>query len=235
MDVESLVEMKTTGITRLHSIKQAILLFFNSKLTITASLSPLSPKSPLGCFPLNITASLSPCFPPCYFLLHYWNCLPFSIKHRQTRLWLHVHVCLCLIDYQGCFNSLSPLDQDLLDGTFEKRKLQRQERNGHSVSFVTITYINGEEAPTLGGAVDGKNRHQSHLVRQVYPFPRSIIVDFINSLCSANLKLPSASSWWKTTEKYKSGSSTLVVGKQVLLENLCCTDTDTRTDTGTGT
>ncbi|KAE8687721.1 Protein EXORDIUM-like 2 [Hibiscus syriacus] len=51
------------------------------------------------------------------------------------------------------------------------------------------------------------------------PSQRSIIVDFIISLSSANLKLPSASSWWKTTEKYKSGSSTLVVGKQVLLEN----------------
>ncbi|KAE8653811.1 Protein EXORDIUM-like 4 [Hibiscus syriacus] len=45
------------------------------------------------------------------------------------------------------------------------------------------------------------------------PSQRSIIVDFINSLSSANLKLPSASSWWKTTEKYRSGSSTLVVGK----------------------
>ncbi|KAE8735105.1 Protein EXORDIUM-like 2 [Hibiscus syriacus] len=51
------------------------------------------------------------------------------------------------------------------------------------------------------------------------PSQRSVIVDFINSLSFANLKLPSTSSWWKTTEKYKSGSSTLVVGKQVLLEN----------------
>ncbi|MBA0874424.1 hypothetical protein Goshw_016515 [Gossypium schwendimanii] len=52
------------------------------------------------------------------------------------------------------------------------------------------------------------------------PTQRSIIVDFINSLSSAvKPKVPSASFWWKTTEKYKSGSSTLVVGKQILLEN----------------
>ncbi|KAG4165268.1 hypothetical protein ERO13_A13G068600v2 [Gossypium hirsutum] len=52
------------------------------------------------------------------------------------------------------------------------------------------------------------------------PTQRSIIVDFINSLSSAvKPKIPSASFWWKTTEKYKSGSSTLVVGKQILLEN----------------
>ncbi|KAK8558765.1 hypothetical protein V6N13_098399 [Hibiscus sabdariffa] len=51
------------------------------------------------------------------------------------------------------------------------------------------------------------------------PAQRSIIVDFINSLSSGKLKLPSASSWWKTTEKYKSGSSTLLVAKQVLFEN----------------
>lgn len=49
---------------------------------------------------------------------------------------------------------------------------------------------------------------------------RSIIVDFINSLSSRRAPLPSASSWWKTTEKYKvgGGSSTLVLGKQVLHE-----------------
>ncbi|KAE8719851.1 Protein EXORDIUM-like 2 [Hibiscus syriacus] len=51
------------------------------------------------------------------------------------------------------------------------------------------------------------------------PSQRSIIVDFILSLSSPKLRVPSASSWWETTQKYKSGSSTLVVGKQVLLEN----------------
>lgn len=49
---------------------------------------------------------------------------------------------------------------------------------------------------------------------------RSVIVDFINSLSSRRAPLPSASSWWKTTEKYKvgGGSTTLVLGKQVLHE-----------------
>ncbi|XVE49529.1 hypothetical protein DITRI_Ditri01bG0089900 [Diplodiscus trichospermus] len=52
------------------------------------------------------------------------------------------------------------------------------------------------------------------------PTQRSIIVDFINSLSSDKVTLPSTSSWWKTTEKYKGGgSSTLAVGKQFLFEN----------------
>ncbi|XP_059448169.1 protein EXORDIUM-like 2 [Corylus avellana] len=53
---------------------------------------------------------------------------------------------------------------------------------------------------------------------QFTPIQRSIIVDFIQSLNSPGASLPSASSWWKTTEKYKGGSSTLVVGKQILHE-----------------
>ncbi|KAG2705066.1 hypothetical protein I3760_05G035000 [Carya illinoinensis] len=51
---------------------------------------------------------------------------------------------------------------------------------------------------------------------QFTPIQRSIIVDFIQSLNSPRAPLPSASSWWKTTEKYKGGASTLVVGKQIL-------------------
>lgn len=51
------------------------------------------------------------------------------------------------------------------------------------------------------------------------PIQRSIIVDFIQSLNSLRAPLPSASLWWKTTEKYKGGgSSNLVVGKQILHE-----------------
>nr|ACJ84530.1 unknown [Medicago truncatula] len=48
------------------------------------------------------------------------------------------------------------------------------------------------------------------------PIQRSIIVDFINSLSTTGAALPSASAWWKTTEKYKVGSSALTVGKQFL-------------------
>ncbi|CAJ1936070.1 unnamed protein product [Sphenostylis stenocarpa] len=49
------------------------------------------------------------------------------------------------------------------------------------------------------------------------PIQRSIIVDFINSLSRApNAELPSTATWWKTTEKYKGGSSALVVGNQIL-------------------
>ncbi|KAF5448474.1 hypothetical protein F2P56_029008 [Juglans regia] len=51
---------------------------------------------------------------------------------------------------------------------------------------------------------------------QFTPIQRSVIVDFIQSLNSPRAPLPSASLWWKTTEKYKGGVSTLVVGKQIL-------------------
>ncbi|KAL5563300.1 hypothetical protein UlMin_033047 [Ulmus minor] len=51
------------------------------------------------------------------------------------------------------------------------------------------------------------------------PIQRSIIGDFIQSLNFRHAALPSASSWWKTTEKYKGGgASNLVVGKQILHE-----------------
>ncbi|PON89630.1 Phosphate-induced protein [Trema orientale] len=50
------------------------------------------------------------------------------------------------------------------------------------------------------------------------PIQRSIIVDFIQSLNSPRTPPPSVSSWWKTTEKYKGGSSNIVVGKQILHE-----------------
>ncbi|XP_057417754.1 protein EXORDIUM-like 2 [Lotus japonicus] len=48
------------------------------------------------------------------------------------------------------------------------------------------------------------------------PIQRSIIVDFVNSLSTTGAALPSAAAWWKTTEKYKTGPSALVVGKQFL-------------------
>ncbi|OUZ99619.1 Phosphate-induced protein 1 [Macleaya cordata] len=51
------------------------------------------------------------------------------------------------------------------------------------------------------------------------PIQRSIIIDFIQSLNSPKSSPPSVSSWWKTTEKYKAGSSTLVVSNQILEEN----------------
>lgn len=59
-----------------------------------------------------------------------------------------------------------------------------------------------------------------HLIWYGYftPIQRSIVVDFIQSLNSRQTTPPSVSSWWKTTEKYKGGSSTLVVGKQILHE-----------------
>ncbi|CAK9174053.1 unnamed protein product [Ilex paraguariensis] len=51
------------------------------------------------------------------------------------------------------------------------------------------------------------------------PIQRSIIVDFLQSLSSATPTLPSPSSWWKTTAKYKGGATTLIIGKQILDEN----------------
>lgn len=51
------------------------------------------------------------------------------------------------------------------------------------------------------------------------PTQRSIIVDFLKSLGSAPEATPSAASWWKTTEKYKGGGASLVVGRQILDEN----------------
>ncbi|KAF2562625.1 hypothetical protein F2Q70_00014149 [Brassica cretica] len=52
------------------------------------------------------------------------------------------------------------------------------------------------------------------------PIQRAVIVDFIRSLNSpAAAKGPSVESWWKTTEKYTGGASTIVLGKQLLLED----------------
>lgn len=52
------------------------------------------------------------------------------------------------------------------------------------------------------------------------PIQRSVIVDFFRSFNSAAAaKGPTVALWWKTTEKYKSGATTIVVGKQLLLEN----------------
>ncbi|KAF8019778.1 hypothetical protein BT93_G0464 [Corymbia citriodora subsp. variegata] len=50
------------------------------------------------------------------------------------------------------------------------------------------------------------------------PTLRSVIVDFIRSLSYARSRPPSAASWWRTTEKYKGGSSNLVVGRQAIHE-----------------
>jgi len=53
------------------------------------------------------------------------------------------------------------------------------------------------------------------------PAQRSIVIDFLQSLNSVKVPLPSVHSWWKITEKYKggSGSSNLVLGKQILDPN----------------
>ncbi|XXG86429.1 hypothetical protein AAC387_Pa11g1325 [Persea americana] len=52
------------------------------------------------------------------------------------------------------------------------------------------------------------------------PAQRSILIDFIQSLNPHKNPLPpSVSSWWKTTDKYKAGSSNLVLGKQIIEEN----------------
>ncbi|KAF3540479.1 hypothetical protein F2Q69_00018603 [Brassica cretica] len=53
------------------------------------------------------------------------------------------------------------------------------------------------------------------------PIQRSVIVDFIRSInySETAAKGPSVASWWKTTEKYKGSASTIVVGKQLILED----------------
>ncbi|KAF8411436.1 hypothetical protein HHK36_003985 [Tetracentron sinense] len=51
------------------------------------------------------------------------------------------------------------------------------------------------------------------------PIQRSILIDFLQSLNSRKTPPPSVSSWWKTTEKYKAGSSNLLLGKQILDES----------------
>ncbi|KAF8019777.1 hypothetical protein BT93_G0463 [Corymbia citriodora subsp. variegata] len=50
------------------------------------------------------------------------------------------------------------------------------------------------------------------------PTQRSVVVDFIRSLGYPRSPPPSAASWWRTTEKYKGGSSNLVVGRQAIHE-----------------
>ncbi|KAI4388724.1 hypothetical protein MLD38_001029 [Melastoma candidum] len=47
------------------------------------------------------------------------------------------------------------------------------------------------------------------------PAQRSIILDFLQSLNSPRSSAPSVSSWWRTTEYYKGGPSSLSVGRQV--------------------
>ncbi|XP_047338449.1 protein EXORDIUM-like 2 [Impatiens glandulifera] len=54
---------------------------------------------------------------------------------------------------------------------------------------------------------------------QFTPTQRSIISDFILSLTSTSVKSPpspSVNSWWRTTDKFKGGASTLILGKQTL-------------------
>lgn len=51
------------------------------------------------------------------------------------------------------------------------------------------------------------------------PAQRAIVVDFIQSLGSTRAPRPSVASWWKITERYKSGPTTLVVGNQILHQN----------------
>ncbi|XP_044478419.1 protein EXORDIUM-like 2 [Mangifera indica] len=50
------------------------------------------------------------------------------------------------------------------------------------------------------------------------PAQRSIIVDFLNSLSSDKAPKPSVSSWWQTTEAYKGGRRSVVVGNQIVDE-----------------
>ncbi|KAG9155337.1 hypothetical protein Leryth_023401 [Lithospermum erythrorhizon] len=50
---------------------------------------------------------------------------------------------------------------------------------------------------------------------------KAIIIDFLQSLSAPHAMEPSATKWWKTTEKYKGGGSTkLVIGKQIVDEKL---------------
>ncbi|XP_010273025.1 PREDICTED: protein EXORDIUM-like 2 [Nelumbo nucifera] len=51
------------------------------------------------------------------------------------------------------------------------------------------------------------------------PVQRSILVDFFQSLNAPRLRAaPSVSSWWGITDKYKVGSSKLILGRQILDE-----------------
>ncbi|NMR89774.1 hypothetical protein HKB06_28965, partial [Vibrio parahaemolyticus] len=51
------------------------------------------------------------------------------------------------------------------------------------------------------------------------PTQRSIVIDFLESLTSTSSpESPSVSTWWKTTESYRGGPCTLVVGNQILDE-----------------
>ncbi|KAI3806744.1 hypothetical protein L1987_22658 [Smallanthus sonchifolius] len=50
------------------------------------------------------------------------------------------------------------------------------------------------------------------------PIQKTIITDFINSLNTPLPPPPSAASWWQTTRKYKGGSRTIRLGKQIFDE-----------------
>ncbi|KAI4389453.1 hypothetical protein MLD38_001680 [Melastoma candidum] len=51
------------------------------------------------------------------------------------------------------------------------------------------------------------------------PTQLSIILDFLQSLNSPKAPSPTVSSWWRTTQYYKGGPSTLDLGSQVFDEN----------------
>ncbi|KAJ6289978.1 hypothetical protein OIU77_002370 [Salix suchowensis] len=100
-------------------------------------------------------------------------------------------------------------------------------------SFVTLAFLLSFLAPSFAALVQEQplvlKYHNGILLKgnitvnliwygKFTPIQRSIIVDFINSLNSERAPLPSTSSWWKTTEKYRGGSSSLSVGHQVLHE-----------------
>ncbi|TKY56273.1 EXORDIUM 2 [Spatholobus suberectus] len=52
------------------------------------------------------------------------------------------------------------------------------------------------------------------------PTQRSIIIEFIESLsATSSPQSPSVCSWWRTTESYKGGPCTLIVGNQILDNN----------------
>ncbi|XP_068641471.1 protein EXORDIUM-like 2 [Aristolochia californica] len=52
------------------------------------------------------------------------------------------------------------------------------------------------------------------------PSQHAILIDFVKSLNPAkSTSSPSVASWWKTTEKYKSGPTNLLLGKQIVDEN----------------
>ena len=169
-----------------------------------------------------------------------WQSTTQSLSPTWRPLWWHTHTYSCLSscnlskDKYFTQNQSCPSRRVLLSINFPSLTLEMASNYKLAIFSCALLVLLLFEPTVLGALVQQQplvlKYHNGELLKgkitvnliwygAFTPIQRSIIVDFIQSLGEPRAPLPSASSWWKTTEKYKSGSSALVVGKQILHEN----------------